>query len=421
MSAYQRSDAAPVKSVIVMKTSDNPKRAELIAIASMLMATIALSVDVMLPALGDMAREFGASDENQRQLVIISLLVGLTVGQLIFGPLSDRIGRRPAITIGATIFTIGGLVCATASTFEILISGRILQGVGAAGPRIVTVALIRDRFRGAEMAHVISIIMGIFIMVPVLAPSIGQGLLFFMPWRGLFGVLSAICVVGTSWLLLRQPETLVEERGLNARTLGIGIWEVLNDSRAMAFTLAGGLCYGGLMGYINASQQLFQDLYGVGNLYALLFGGSASFISAATLTNARLVKRFAMGKICIIAVGSLIVWSLGALGFMLIQDRLPSLWQFMAFNCPALFLLGLTFGNFNAIALERLGHIAGLATATTASIQTLVGIVVAGIIGLNFNMSLYPTFLGYAASGAAALALMSLPVARSEVKPTPNA
>ncbi len=397
-----------------MKPANNPGPVELIAIASILMATIALSIDVMLPALGEMAAEFGVVDENRRQWVIIALFIGLAFGQLILGPLSDKIGRRSAITLGAILFLCGGLVCATSSTFEGLVAGRILQGIGAAGPRIVTVALIRDRFEGAAMARVMSVIMGVFIMVPVLAPSMGQVLLSVMSWRGLFGTLSVVCVVGAGWLLLRQPETLVEKRDLKPSVLRAAIGEVLGNSRTMAFTLAGGFCYGGLMGYINSSQQLFQDLYQVGDLYAVLFGGAAAFISTATLTNAYLVRRFSMDKICIVAIGLLVAWSLVCLVFMLGVAHQPHLWQFMVFNCPALFLLGLTFGNFNAIALERLGHIAGLAAAVTASVLTLVGVIVAGMVGLYFNMSPYPIFFDYAASGAAALVLMLLPTAQDK-------
>ena len=293
-----------------MRTASHPKQSELIAIATVLMATIALSIDVMLPALGAIASEFGVSDDNRRQLVIICLFVGLAGGQLVFGPLSDSIGRRPAIVIGAVVFAVGGLVCATASTFEQLLAGRILQGCGAAGPRIVTVALIRDRFQGAAMARIMSIIMGIFIMVPVLAPSVGQVLLAFMPWRSLFGLLSVICVWGVVWLLLRQPETLYEKRPFKTTFLFKAVLEVITDKRAIAFTTAGGLCYGALMGYINSSQQLFQETYNVGGLYAVLFGAAALFISAATLTNAHLVKQFSIDHICIYAVYALVAWSL---------------------------------------------------------------------------------------------------------------
>ncbi|MEM8801838.1 MAG: multidrug effflux MFS transporter [Pseudomonadota bacterium] len=391
-----------------MRSSSYPSQPEFIALATLLMATVALSIDVMLPALGVMADEFDVTEGNQRQWVIVAVFVGLGVGQLGFGPLSDATGRRPAIVLGAVLFAAGAVICATAPSFELLIAGRVLQGFGAAGPRIVTVALIRDRFQGVAMARVMSIIMGVFISVPVFAPSVGQGLLLVMPWRGLFGILAALCVSGAVWLLVRHPETLAEKRSLNVKRITSAAGEVLADRRAMGFTGAAGLCYGALMGFIISSQQLFQEAYNVGAQYAVWFGVSAAFVGVATVTNAKLVNRFALDRICIVAVALLCLWSLVFVCIMRIAGDLPAIELFMLFNCPALFLLGLTFGNFNAIALERLGHIAGIAAAITASIQTLVSMVAASIVGLNFDMTPYPMFLGYVGFGVASLLLMAI-------------
>lgn len=373
------------------------------------MSTVALSIDIMLPALGAMAGDLGLQDGNQRQWIITSLFAGLTLGQLVFGPLSDGIGRRPAIALGIGIFVAGCILCAMATSFEAMMLGRVVQGFGAAGPRIVTVALIRDRFAGAEMARIMSLIMGLFIMVPVLAPGVGQGLLLLLPWRGLFGVLAAVCLGGGLWLLLRQPETLAQRRSVRPRALLAALVEVLRSPRPMAYTLAGGCCYGALMGYINSSQQLFQDLYRVGNLYALIFGASAAFIAAAALTNARLVRNVAMERICVVAVAAMLAWSLLFLLALPALGSPPPLWVWMAFNCPVLFLLGLTFGNFNAIALRDLGHVAGLASAVMASLNTALSLVIAAWIGLSFDMTPRPVVVGYALFGALALALMHLP------------
>lgn len=310
-----------------------PGRIELVAIAAILMATVALSIDIMLPALGEMGRDLGIADNNNRQWIITALFLGLTGGQLFFGPLSDSVGRRPAIMAGIAVFVAGSALCALATSFEAIMLGRIMQGFGAAGPRIVTVALIRDRFAGNDMARIMSIIMGVFIMVPVLAPLVGQGLLLLMPWRGLFGVLAAFCLTGGLWLLLRQPETLAKPRPLKAGPLLAAAREVVTSVRPMAYTAAGGCCYGALMGYINSSQQLFQDLFALGDLYALVFGVSAAFISAATLVNARLVRRHTLERICILSVAALFVWA--ALFFPILgaSGNRPPLWLWMVFNC----------------------------------------------------------------------------------------
>lgn len=395
-----------------MTATPAPRSRELIAVFAILMATVALSIDVMLPALGDMATELSFAEGNARQWVIILVFLGLSAGQLIFGPLSDAIGRKPAIAIGAGLFTLGSLGCALSSSFEMLLLFRFLQGLGAAGPRLVTIAMIRDRFSGAEMARVLSIIMGIFIMVPVLGPTIGQGLLFLMPWRGLFAVIAAVCVIGVVWLSFRQPETLATRRPLRFHILAAALREVITDRRAMAFTGAAGLCYGAVMGYVNASQQVFQEIYAAGDLYAPLFGAAAAFISAATITNSRLVRRIPMERICRHAVQALTGWSALFAIVLTLTNGLPSLWLFMGFNAVALFFLGLTFGNFQSIALENLGHVAGLASAVTMSLTNLVGMATAGLIGLRLADTLWPLAIGFALSGVLAYALMGLAASR---------
>ncbi|WP_050518580.1 multidrug effflux MFS transporter [Pseudorhodobacter antarcticus] len=382
-----------------------PRRAELIGIAAILMATISLSVDIMLPALATIAADLGAVD-NQRQWVVTALFIGLTIGQLIFGPLSDSTGRRPAIFVGIALFTLGSVLCATATSFSGLIAGRILQGIGAAGPRIVTVAIIRDRFAGPAMAQVMSIIMGIFILVPMLAPALGQGLLVVISWRALFALLPALCIAGGVWLFLRQPETLAAPRPFSARALITAAREVLTSPKPMAYTLAGAGCYGSMMGYVNSSQQLFQDLYGAGHLFAALFGLCAAFIAAATLINARLVLRFGMEGICIAAMTALLLWCAGFWALAAITGAAVPLWGFMLFNCVTLFLMGLTFGNFNAIALANLGHIAGLASAILASLTTALNLMIAAVIGLSFNMTAYPIAIGYTVCAVVSLTLM---------------
>lgn len=394
-----------------------PGRAEFVAICAVLMATVALSIDIMLPALGDIADALHMQRNNQRQWIITALFAGLAVGQLVFGPLSDGIGRRPAIAVGIGVFVAGSMLCALATSAEAMIFGRVVQGFGAAGPRVVTVALVRDRFAGTDMARIMSLIMGLFIMVPVLAPAIGQALLFLMPWRGLFGVLAAVCLGGGLWLLLRQPETLAARRSVRPRALLAALVEVLRSPRPMAYTLAGGCCYGALMGYVNSSQQLFQDLYQVGDSYAMIFGVSAAFIAAATLTNARLVRQVAMERVCVIAVVAMVAWSLLFLVALPGLGSPPPLWVWMAFNCPVLFLLGLTFGNFNAIALRHLSHIAGLASAVMASLNTALSLAIAAWIGLSFDMTVRPVVMGYVVFGALALWLMLLPEMRVPRKP----
>ncbi len=390
-----------------MTERKQPEIGEFVAMGAVLMCVVALSIDIMLPSLGTLAEDLGAADGNRRQWVLTVLLIGLTTGQLFFGPISDAVGRRPAILTGVAGFITGSLICAAATTFEMMLVGRALQGFSAAGPRTVMVALIRDRFEGPTMARVISIIMGIFVLVPVLAPAVGQALLLVMHWRGLFVVLAAVSLTGGLWLLARQPETLLQRRKLGVVQFLRAVGEVLSNRRAVSYTLASACCYGAMMGYIISSQQIFQDLYRVGEAYAVLFGVSAVFISAATLLNARLVKTLSMEGICIWAAALSTLWSVGFLLFVLVAG-LPPLWVWMVVNGPILFLLGLPIGNFNAIALQDLGHVAGLAAALVASATTGFSLVISAGIGLLFDMTVVPVVAGYTIFSGAALVLILL-------------
>jgi len=261
-----------------MAPTQQTGRTEFIALTALLMSTVALSIVLMLPALGSIATDLNGAAGNQRQWVITTVFIGLVIGQLFFGTLSDVIGRRLAILSGIALFAVGSLICSFAPSFEILLFGRLLQGIGVSGPRIASVAMVRDRYAGVGMAKVMSIIMGFFIFVPMLAPVIGQGLLLLMPWRGLFVVLALVGLVSGTWLLLRQPETLANPRAFNFRQLGSDAMEVARDRRAVYATLASGCALGSMMGFVNSSQQIFQDLYLVGNNYALWFGVTAIFL-----------------------------------------------------------------------------------------------------------------------------------------------
>lgn len=382
------------------------RRTEFIAITTMLMSLVALSIDAILPAFGSIATEFGLDAGNRRQWIITALFAGLAAGQLLYGPLSDSWGRKPTIFLGLFWFAVGSVLSSAATNFEMLILGRVLQGFGAAGPRIVTVAMVRDRFQGSEMAKVMSVIIAAFVMVPVFAPSLGQAVLWYAPWRVLFMGVLAFGLFGGAWLALRQQETLPSRRPLDARALWAATSEVLRMRRSVAYTLAGACSYGALMGYVNSSQQIFQDIYGVGQLYTFLFGACAVFVSAATLTNSAIVARYGMERICKGALAAQTLWAAVFLVVAMTNGGALSLWLWLVFSAPMLFALGLTFGNVNAIALEPLGHIAGTASAITASLSTVVNLLIAAVIGNLFNGTVIPVLAGYAVTGLAALALV---------------
>ena len=387
---------------------------EYVALNATLMCLVALSIDLVLPALGMMAQDLKITSDNHRQLVITALFVGLAIGQLGYGPLSDSYGRKPAIIFGSVVFCVGCLVAATATTLEGMLVGRVVQGLGAAGPRIVAVAMIRDRYQGAEMARIMSLIMGVFIFVPMFAPALGQLLLVVMPWRALFLVTLAIGIVGVLWLTIRQAETLVDPVPFNVTRLVASAREFFRSRVSVWFTIAGAFAYGALMGFVNSSQQIFQDLYGAGSSYAVLFGGTAACTAVSVFANSVLVQRVAPELICKRAVQfQLAVAIVFVAATVAVSGQLP-LYVAYGFICLTLLSLGLTFGNFAAIALKPLGHIAGTAAALNATLSTALSLTVAAAIGQAFDGTVTPLAIGFCICGFASLIAM----ARAKVLPT---
>ncbi len=372
-----------------------------------LIGLVALSIDTVLPGLGALAADLGVADGNHRQLVVTAFLLGLAAGQMLYGPLSDSIGRKPAILAGLGLFTAGSILSAAAPTFEIMLLGRALQGFGVAGPRIVTVAMIRDLYEGAAMARLMSLIMTVFIMVPVFAPTIGQAILTVGSWRAIFVVVLCLGWVGGLRLALLQPETLRVPRPLRPTRVLRSAAGVLAHRQSMAVTLAGAAVYGALMGYVTSSQQLYAEVYDARALYPALFGATALFLGAAAFANSRLVARFPLTAICRAATGAVAVWALLWLGAVLATGRDPSLVLWVAFTGPALFALGLTFGNLNAIALQPFGADAGVAAAVVATVTTVGSLVFATSIGWLYDGSTVPVIAGFAVLGSAAFACLA--------------
>jgi DHA1 family bicyclomycin/chloramphenicol resistance-like MFS transporter len=392
----------------VLRPKTEPGRAEFIALVAILMSIIALSVDIMLPGFGDISDHFQLAEDNDRQAIITVIFAGLMVGQLIFGPLSDYIGRKPSIIMGLGIHILGSILCIIAQDFMILLLGRFLQGFGGAAPRIVIVAMVRDRFEGQDMAKIMSIALTVFILVPTFAPAIGQVILMFAPWQALFAALLVMALIGGTWLTVRQPETHTEPAPFQAGKLINAVKTVFTTPVSLLYSMAAGCAFGTLLGYIVSSQQILQDLYGTGDLFAVYFGATAAFIALSNTSNAWLLGRYTMEMITASAIGTQVIWSLGFLVWLLITGTNPSLMVWMVFISVALFLVGITFGNYNAIALRPLGAIAGIASSITASIQTLISVLVAAAIGAAFDMNVMPVVLGSVLMGFFASALMVL-------------
>ena len=381
---------------------------EFVALVALLMSLVALSIDAMLPALPEIGRDLGAVRRNDAQFVITAVFLGLGLGQILFGPLSDRIGRRGGILAGLAVFMTGCLVSILAPTFGVMIAGRVLQGVGVAAPRIVTIAMVRDLYEGRRMARLMSFAMSVFILVPTIAPALGQAILWLGGWRAIFGTILAIAAIAMTWFALRQPETLpaARRRPFSPRDIGAAALEVLRTRAAIGYTLATACVFAPFIAYLSSSQQIFQDAYRTGALFPLWFGVLSLAFGCASLLNGRLVMKHGMRRLARVAAASVTLVSTVALALAFAFEGLPPFWLLMAYLLAAFFCIGLLFGNLNALAMEPLGHIAGVGAAVVASLTTIIGVPLGALIGQSFDGTMYAQIAAFAVFGAGTLAAM---------------
>lgn len=379
---------------------------EFVTLLAFMVSIVALATDIMLPALDVIGHDLGVDNPNDVQLIVSSLFLGFGVGQLLAGPLSDSFGRKPVIYGGYALFLLGCAMSLWAQSWEMMIAGRILQGLGAASPRIVTLALVRDGMAGREMARIMSVVMAVFILVPCLAPALGEGVIALSGWRATFAVLMISGVAACVWCALRQPETLPPAR---RRAFGPGpLWAAFRDvcaSRiAVGYTLASGLIFGAFLTYLSTAQQVFAVAFDAGDLFALYFAIAAASIGVASLVNSLLVMRMGMRPLSVAALIGLIALSLALLAWAATGPMPFAL--FMAWLLAAFFCVGILFGNLNAIAMEPLGHIAGMAAALIGAVSNFISLPIAWYVGHLFDGTAIPLVASFATMGLAALAVI---------------
>lgn len=382
--------------------------AEFVALMAFMTAMVALSIDAMLPALADIARDLGAQRANDGQLVISLIFLGLSIGQIFYGPLSDSTGRKPAIYAGIGLYLLGCLLALFATNFQMMLIGRFLQGVGVAGPRSVAVALVRDQYAGRAMARVMSFVMTVFILIPIVAPLLGQGILLVAHWRAIFGLYVLLGLLIGGWFALRQPETLTADRRIRfqaGRILG-AFREVFVNRVALGYTVMAGLISGGFVGYLNSAPQVFQQQYALGAQFPFYFATLALALGSASYVNAQFVMRFGMRTLsrwALLTLGGLsLLYLLPAWGFA----GQPPLWSLMLYLLLGFFAVGILFGNLNARAMEPLGHIAGVGAAVVGSLSTFLSAIIGGMIGQSYNGTVLPLVGGFALLSILSLLVM---------------
>jgi DHA1 family bicyclomycin/chloramphenicol resistance-like MFS transporter len=373
-----------------------PSFAEFVIIISLMMSLTALSTDAMLPALPQIGSDLGVQNANDRQLVVSVLFLGLAFGQLFFGPLSDSIGRKPTVYAGYALYIAGALLSVLALSYPVMLAGRMLQGLGISAPRAITLALVRDRYKGRAMARVMSFVMTVFILVPMIAPTMGQTILLFTGWRGIFGSFVLMALITVCWFALRIPETLARERRapFSLRRIVHATLEILRDRAAIGYTVSAGLVSGAFLGYLNSSQQIFQEQYALGKLFPVVFGTISLALGLASFLNARLVMRFGMRFLVWRSLFVIVGLSFLALGIALLPGGQAPLWLFMAYLMLTFFCVGILFGNQNSLAMEPLGHLAGIGAAVVGSLSTLISMPLGTIIGQSYNGTVFPLVVG---------------------------
>ena len=384
--------------MIKTKRKTDPSFAEFVILVSMMMSLTALSIDAILPALSQIGSDLNVQNANDRQLVVSMIFLGLAFGQLFFGPLSDKTGRKPAIYAGYGLFIAGSLLSIFSVSFSMMLFGRLLQGAGVSAPRAVTLALVRDQYEGRAMARVMSFVMTVFILVPMIAPIMGQTILLFSGWRSIFGVFVLLAAFTLLWFALRMPETLApEDRAPFSLERIIGATrEILRTRIALGYTVTAGLVSGAHLGYLNSAQQVFQEQYTLGELFPLFFAVTAFSIGLASFLNARLVVRFGMRLLVRWALLVIFGLSIAIFGVALLSAGQPPLWFFMVYLMLVFFCIGILFGNMNALAMEPLGHIAGIGAAVVGSLSTLISVMLGTMIGRSYNGTILPLVAGIA-------------------------
>lgn len=391
----QAREAAPIGALSVP---------ELVAMVAALSALNALAIDVMLPALPDIQRDFGLADPNDRQLVVVSYIALFGVSQLVYGPLADAFGRRSVLLGALGIFILGSVLCVIAPSFELFLAARALQGVGAAATRVISTAVVRDLMQGRRMAQVMSMAMTVFMIVPIVAPGVGQLILFVAPWRWIFGALLIYSAAVLVWTLLRLPETLRPENARPFRPMAIArtYLSVLRERQTRGYIIATTFMTACLFGYITSSEQIFVDVYGLGPAFPLAFASVAIAMSGGTFLNSRLVMMHGMRRISHNMV--VLFTALAAIMALLAAIGLASFWVFLGMLSLTLSLFGLIAGNFNALAMEPMGQRAGSASALYGAFTASVGGLLGGVIASAFDGTVLPFALGLTLAGAATIA-----------------
>lgn len=379
---------------------------QFVLLMAALMATNALAIDSMLPALPDIGDALGISVIGDRQWIFTAYLLGFGASQIVYGTLADRFGRRTVLLAGLVVYAAASVVATFAGTFQAMMIARVLQGIGAGGTRVLTVSIVRDCYSGRQMARVMSLAMIVFLTAPILAPSIGQLIVLFADWRWIFAFLALFGIVALIVVAWRLPETLHEENRvpIAAGPIAHAFAESLTNRLAVGYMLAMTFIIGGLFGFINTAQQLFVDVFKAEATFTVIFAAIAAFMGLASFLNSRIVGRLGMRRVSHAAlIGFIVITTAHAAIAFSMTERL---WIFAVMQAATMFCFGLVASNFGAMAMDPLGHVAGTASSVQGFVSTVGGALIGFFIGQHFDGTSVPNTLGFAVCGLVALVMV---------------
>ncbi|WP_137391296.1 multidrug effflux MFS transporter [Rhodoligotrophos defluvii] len=376
---------------------------EFVVLIAAMMAMTALSIDIMLPALPAIADAYNVLNENDRQMVVTAYVIGFGLAQLVPGPISDRFGRKSPLLVFLLIYAVASVLIVFAPSFEMLLLARFVQGIGSAGPRVVALAVVRDCFSGRHMARIMSYVIMVFIIVPVIAPSIGGALLLAGHWQWIFWLLFGASVLLLAWSGLRLPETRAE-----ALRLPISVGSLVRDFKTVItnrvtlfYTIGTSAIFGCMLAYINSAQQIYADIFGVTDAFPLVFGAVACVLAVASFLNGRLVERLGMRLLGHGAVLAFILIAAVHLGIALTETE--DIYLFCILLGANFLAFGFIMANFNAMAMEPVGRIGGTASSFIGCVQTCGAGILGYFVGQAYNGTVVPLLASYVAFGVITL------------------
>lgn len=382
------------------------RRGEFVALVAAIMAVNALGIDLMLPALPAIGHELDVAKANSLQWVVTAYMFGFGAGQLVYGPLADRYGRKPILLVTLIGFVIASVVAAHAQTFALLLAARVLQGTMSASTRVLASTIVRDRYSGRQMARTLSVAQMIFFIVPILAPTLGQLLLSFGHWRIIFYGLAIFAATVFAWILTRLPETLHPEdkSPISLKSLASAYRLTLTNRYSIGYAMGTALTFGGIIAFVSSSQQVFADVFHAGEHFTTLFGICAFSMGCASFANSRLVERLGTRVLSQTGIIALIVLSI--VHIATIRLGFENVWSYIFFQSLSMTCIGLCGSNFGAMAMEPVGHIAGTASSVQGFISSVGAVLVGSVIGQSFNGTTYPLAIGYLCIGLAVLTIV---------------